>query len=73
MSDFPHDAKLWLFHGPGSFPTNLAAHDAQETRAAAGVTLGLVAIALADNLKKASKAYKETDEEQKDVLNQQMR
>jgi hypothetical protein len=72
MSNFAHHEWLWLTHGVISGASNLATKGAEQARVDAGITIARVAAALSENVKHAEDAYTTTDEDQKDVLNQQM-
>lgn len=72
MNFFPHHVSLWYTHGPGCGSTNVAAKAAEANRAEAAVVLANCAAALAEDLRLASAAYAATDEEQRDVIEQQM-
>lgn len=72
MSFFPHHVSLWYTHGPGCGSTNVAAKAAEGKRAEAAAVLANCAAALAEDLRMASRAYAGTDEDQRDVIEQQM-
>lgn len=72
MNFFPHHVTLWYTHGPGCGSTNVAAQRAEGKRAEACAALVNCAAALAEDLQIASAAYKATDKEQRDVINQEM-
>lgn len=72
MNFFPHHVTLWYTHGPGCGSTNVAARAAESKRVEAAAALVNAAAALAEDLRIASAAYKATDKEQRDVLNQEM-
>jgi hypothetical protein len=70
---FPHHATLWYSHGPICGSTNVAASSAEGARADAGAAIAQVAMALAASLQTANEVYATTDEEQRDILDEQMR
>jgi len=73
MAELSHDKMLWITHGAVCGATNDRAQTAERARIDAGIALASAAAALAESLKTAKEAYLRTDEEQKQILDDQMR